>query len=602
MGDGASNVGLVPSGGAGRDSGFHGGQSVRPEERNMGWGVSAMSGPAAIDSRPSAGLLQQTPQQQAPQPGPSSLGVGGFNGTGLLDRMRKLDVAAAEPTPPPPKPEPNRTPKEVEAPLVEKESKETSQSILYSVTRDQLPKPKPESVVAAERAKPQPKPKAPQGGSGWEKMSRKKKTKKPQLETRTPEKKYTETVEPDTPSASDPWMQEPPKSFSTSSPMHLPQPEPELLPKPPRVPVTTAPNSWGTKKKKAAAPAKKKASTFEQIQAEEARVARKKAVLRQKQHEAYAVQQSQMTLASRLAQQQMGGSAWGKVSRPIRAPKSISEIQSEQINDAPPPRQTLSSRVATGPTTVRAPAVSLPQKHSQAQAEGSPWGSKSPQQKPSLRDMLLAKPKQAPMAAQTSRVVPVTIAPKPVEVRKPAPQQSPKRAPKPTASPKADKKSEGMFWELDDSAGGGAPSPAKPAFPAATNLKKSGKSGKGNVFGGPTMSKEFKRWCEAKLQKLSGSADTTLVEYLMTIKNEADIREHIQLYLGNGLEVKEFADGFLQQKDFSRAKTKKVERKNGVPALVKPSPSIASAGSFGVLGAMQPAGGKKRNRRRKKKR
>mmetsp|Transcript_21491 Transcript_21491/g.43128 ORF Transcript_21491/g.43128 Transcript_21491/m.43128 type:complete len:171 (+) Transcript_21491:224-736(+) len=168
-----------------------------------------------------------------------------------------------------------------------------------------------------------------------------------------------------------------------------------------------------------------------------------------------------------------------------------------------------------------------------------------------------------------------------------------------------------MFWEIDDKpTTSTARAPVQSSKPVAKKSgKRSGKGG-GNVFGGPSMSKEFRHWCSARLEKLSGSDDTTLVEYLMTLDNEEDIRENLHMYLGNGANVKEFADGFLQQKEFMKKKPQVVERKTSTataPQISKPSPSIASSGSFGVLGVQnQPpaaaaSGKKKRSRRSRRK-
>jgi len=130
------------------------------------------------------------------------------------------------------------------------------------------------------------------------------------------------------------------------------------------------------------------------------------------------------------------------------------------------------------------------------------------------------------------------------------------------------------------------------------------------------MSKEFEEWCKMHLEKLAGSPDTTLVEFLMTVDSEAEIREHLYTYLGKSDEVKEFASGFLQHKNFQRKKTHTVKQKStsthhqNTPTKPKPSPSIASAGSFGILGVQSQSssaptdttpGKKKRNRNRRRK-
>jgi len=86
-----------------------------------------------------------------------------------------------------------------------------------------------------------------------------------------------------------------------------------------------------------------------------------------------------------------------------------------------------------------------------------------------------------------------------------------------------------------------------------------------NVFGGPQMSLEFEQWCKKQLTKLSKSADISLAHYLMTLDNPTLIRETITQYLGESTGVKEFADGFLQNKGFETGKdVSKVKAKSSV--------------------------------------
>ena len=51
-------------------------------------------------------------------------------------------------------------------------------------------------------------------------------------------------------------------------------------------------------------------------------------------------------------------------------------------------------------------------------------------------------------------------------------------------------------------------------------------------FGGPSMSNEFKMWCSAQMQSLTGSEDLTLIEFLMSLSSAADIKEYVAQYLG----------------------------------------------------------------------
>ena len=51
-------------------------------------------------------------------------------------------------------------------------------------------------------------------------------------------------------------------------------------------------------------------------------------------------------------------------------------------------------------------------------------------------------------------------------------------------------------------------------------------------FGGPSMSNEFKMWCSAQMQALTGSEDLTLIEFLMSLSSAADVKEYVSQYLG----------------------------------------------------------------------
>jgi hypothetical protein len=46
------------------------------------------------------------------------------------------------------------------------------------------------------------------------------------------------------------------------------------------------------------------------------------------------------------------------------------------------------------------------------------------------------------------------------------------------------------------------------------------------------MSNEFKMWCSAQMQSLTGSEDLTLIEFLMSLSSAADIKEYVAQYLG----------------------------------------------------------------------
>ena len=59
------------------------------------------------------------------------------------------------------------------------------------------------------------------------------------------------------------------------------------------------------------------------------------------------------------------------------------------------------------------------------------------------------------------------------------------------------------------------------------------------------MSSEFAKWCKEQMFLLNGSDDMTLVEFLMTLGSEKDIREYVEFYLGKGPQISKFTTEFL---------------------------------------------------------
>jgi hypothetical protein len=51
-------------------------------------------------------------------------------------------------------------------------------------------------------------------------------------------------------------------------------------------------------------------------------------------------------------------------------------------------------------------------------------------------------------------------------------------------------------------------------------------------FGGPSMSNEFRVWCSAQMQSLTGNEDLTLIDFLMSLSSAADVKEYVAQYLG----------------------------------------------------------------------
>lgn len=91
------------------------------------------------------------------------------------------------------------------------------------------------------------------------------------------------------------------------------------------------------------------------------------------------------------------------------------------------------------------------------------------------------------------------------------------------------------------------PSPAKTAKPER-------RDGNNEVVIGGRISHEFAKWCTDNLQALTGNPnqDTTLVEYLVTIKSPSEIRDTVVQNLGATDKARSFADEFIRRLEFEK--------------------------------------------------
>jgi hypothetical protein len=63
------------------------------------------------------------------------------------------------------------------------------------------------------------------------------------------------------------------------------------------------------------------------------------------------------------------------------------------------------------------------------------------------------------------------------------------------------------------------------------------------------MSAELEEFCLTSMQKLNGTNDITLLQFCMTLKSAAEIREYLAAYLGSKPEVSQFASEFIRRKE-----------------------------------------------------
>ncbi|KAA8492762.1 hypothetical protein FVE85_9034 [Porphyridium purpureum] len=107
-------------------------------------------------------------------------------------------------------------------------------------------------------------------------------------------------------------------------------------------------------------------------------------------------------------------------------------------------------------------------------------------------------------------------------------------------------------WSADSSSTATASAAQASSNVAASASKGSGTGGSGSAFG-TQLSPEFKTWCENEMNSLTGSRDTTLVEFLMTCGTQAEVTDYVQEYLGASDRTRKFALELFQRMGFEKS-------------------------------------------------
>lgn len=121
------------------------------------------------------------------------------------------------------------------------------------------------------------------------------------------------------------------------------------------------------------------------------------------------------------------------------------------------------------------------------------------------------------------------------------------------------------------------------------------------------MTPQFKKWCESEMMKLMGSADLTLVDFLMTVENPSKVRAYVREYMNSKDGHEEFTNRFLLERDFASeelSKKKSLQTKANKADQGSSSQTLidSSLGAFGALAVSKvPSNTGKKTRRRKKK-
>lgn len=110
-----------------------------------------------------------------------------------------------------------------------------------------------------------------------------------------------------------------------------------------------------------------------------------------------------------------------------------------------------------------------------------------------------------------------------------------------------------------------------PSAPSKSNGSTGTAGSKSTDFGGKKMLPELEEFCLASMQKLNGTNDITLLQFCMTLKSAAEIREYLAAYLGSKPEVSQFATEFIRRKE------------GGAPSASTGPSTAGAAVSSGVL-------------------
>ena len=110
--------------------------------------------------------------------------------------------------------------------------------------------------------------------------------------------------------------------------------------------------------------------------------------------------------------------------------------------------------------------------------------------------------------------------------------------------------------------------------PAANSILPEAAPKKGNTtnaFGGPALSGEMETWCKKEMAKITGNEDTTLVNFLITLDQPAQIKEYCYTYLGSSASVDNFCESFITQREFllgREQKTAAIASSNALTTVV----------------------------------
>jgi len=128
---------------------------------------------------------------------------------------------------------------------------------------------------------------------------------------------------------------------------------------------------------------------------------------------------------------------------------------------------------------------------------------------------------------------------------------------------------------------------------------------------GSALSAAFRVWCADQMEKLIGSRDVTLCEFLMTVESNSEVAEYVATYLGGTPASATFSAEFLKRKLAEQAaasggkKSRKARAKANAAAAAAAGGNSAGQTSLGGSGgedsSWAQAAGAKRNKNKSQK-
>ncbi|KAL4426106.1 hypothetical protein ABPG77_002692 [Micractinium sp. CCAP 211/92] len=112
--------------------------------------------------------------------------------------------------------------------------------------------------------------------------------------------------------------------------------------------------------------------------------------------------------------------------------------------------------------------------------------------------------------------------------------------------------------------------------------------------GSSALAGAFRVWCQEQMRELTGSADVTLCEFLLTVESNSELAEYCTLYLGSSPAVARFAAEFMKRKLAEAAAASKSSRsrksKAKAAAAAQPAAAPAAARAAAAAPAVGPPG------------